>query len=195
VFCRLVFPVSGIGINAAIRFEKKIDLSPFRGREIELSFPALWLARALREFTSDVLKVVLQRCDVVDEGGITSRVKQFITDYVESVMQLEVLFLLAEPPKKVWTANELAQQLRIDVVWVEAQLRDMVDKGLAAVEPSGTAFRYAPRTPELAATVTELAHAYTDRRVTVIGLIFSKPVDKIRSFADAFRLRKDRSDG
>jgi len=36
--------------------------------------------------------------------------------------------------------------------------------------------------------------SYADRRVTVIGLIFSKPVDKIRSFADAFRIRKDRSD-
>ena len=29
-------------------------------------------------------------------------------------------------------------------------------------------------------------------RVTVIGMIFSKPIDKIRSFADAFRIRKDK---
>ena len=30
--------------------------------------------------------------------------------------------------------------------------------------------------------------------MTVINLIFSKPVDKIRTFADAFRLRKDEDD-
>jgi hypothetical protein len=29
------------------------------------------------------------------------------------------------------------------------------------------------------------------RRVTVINSIYSKPIDKIRTFADAFRLRKD----
>jgi hypothetical protein len=133
---------------------------------------------------------------VVDEDGITSRVRQFITDHVDSVMQLEVLLLLAGQPGKVWTAGELAQQLRIDVAWVDAQIRDMAAKGLSTVDDAasgGPQFRYAPRTAELAATVDELAHAYADRRVTVIGLIFSKPLDKIRSFADAFRLRKDRS--
>ena len=133
------------------------------------------------------------------EDGITSRVKQFISDHVESVMQLEVLLLLAGQPGKVWTAAELAQQLRIDVAWVDAQLRAIVAGGLASVEDAGPGgggpvFRYAPRTAELRATVDELAHAYADRRVTVIGLIFSKPVDKIRSFADAFRLRKERPD-
>ena len=134
------------------------------------------------------------------ENGITSRVKQFLADHVESVMQLEILLLLAGQSGKVWTASELAQQLRIDVAWVDAQLRALVAGGLASVDDAGTggggpAFRYAPRTAELGTTVDELARAYADRRVTVIGLIFSKPVDKIRSFADAFRLRKERPDG
>ncbi len=135
----------------------------------------------------------------MDEHGISPRVKLFITDHVESVMQLEVLLLLAGQPGKVWTASELAQQLRIDMAWVDVQLRAMVSVGLATLEDNsaagnGAQFRYAPRTPELSATVDELAQAYADRRVTVIGMIFSKPVDKLRSFADAFRWRKDRSD-
>ena len=133
------------------------------------------------------------------ENGITSRVKQFLADHVDSVMHLEVLLLLAGQAGKVWTASELAQQLRIDVAWVDAQLRALVAGGLASVDDAGPGgagpgFRYAPRTAELGATVDELARAYADRRVTVIGLIFSKPVDKIRSFADAFRLRKERPD-
>ena len=44
---------------------------------------------------------------------------------------------------------------------------------------------------DLHRAVAGLAREYAARRVTVIGLIFSKPVDKIRSFADAFRLRRD----
>ena len=130
------------------------------------------------------------------DDGITSRAKQLITDHLDSVMQLEVLLLLAGSPGKVWTAPDLAQQLRIDAVWVEGQLRAMAAGGLVALGDAGppAQFRFAPRTPELAQAVDELARAYADRRVTVIGLIFAKPTDKLRSFADAFRIRKDRTD-
>ena len=122
--------------------------------------------------------------------------RQFITEHIDSVMQLEILLLLAAQPAKVWTPTELAQELRIDPAWVDAQLQTMGGRGVIAVtEESPVGFRYEPRTPALAETVRELAQAYADRRVTVIGLIFSKPIDKIRSFADAFRIRKDRSDG
>ena len=111
-------------------------------------------------------------------------------------MQLEVLLLLAGQPGRAWSAPDLAQQLRIDAAWVEGELRGMAGRGLAAVSegPPPAQFRYEPRSPEQAAAVAELAQAYADRRVTVIGLIYSKPVDKLRSFADAFRIRKDRSD-
>ena len=129
------------------------------------------------------------------DDGITARVKQFITEQVDSVMQLEVLLLLAEQPGKVWTPPDLAAQLRIDAGWVEGQLRGMAGRGLIWLsDGSPPQFRYEPRAPELGETVAELARAYADRRVTVIGLIFAKPVDKLRSFADAFRIRKDRSD-
>lgn len=133
--------------------------------------------------------------NLLGEDGITPRVKQFIAEHIDSVMQLEVLLLLAAQPGKVWTSEELARDLRIDAAWVEGQLRAMGGRGvIRAAEGSTPQFRYEPRTPEVAATVEELAQAYADRRVTVIGLIFSKPVDKLRSFADAFRLRKDKPD-
>jgi len=68
-----------------------------------------------------------------------------------------------------------------------------VSRGLAT--PAGDApdaVRYAPAPPALDATVVQLARDYAERRVTVITMIFSKPVDKLRTFADAFRFRKDR---
>src|SRR5215211_1731263 len=115
-------------------------------------------------------------------------------------MQLELLLLLAARADRACAAADLAAELRIDAVWVEGQLQDMAAKGLlegpdaadrSSAPPTTRQFRYQPRTPEQACTVAELARAYADRRVTVIGLIFSKPVDKLRSFADAFRFRKD----
>jgi hypothetical protein len=132
---------------------------------------------------------------VVDETGLSSRLKRFIADHIDSVMQLELLLLLRERSDQAWSAEGLAQECRVESIWVDGHLRSMVSAGLAmSFDTTPPTYRYAPKTPELTDTVDELARAYADRRVTVIGLIFAKPTDKIRSFADAFRLRKDRPD-
>jgi len=109
-------------------------------------------------------------------------------------MQLEVLLLIAAQPQRAWTAKDLADLLRIDPAWVDSQLRAMAAGGLVVQQPDPAAFRFEPRSAELSQAVDELAKTYADRRVTVIGLIFAKPLDKIRSFADAFRIRKDKAD-
>jgi hypothetical protein len=51
-------------------------------------------------------------------------------------------------------------------------------------------YRYAPP-PELHRSIAGLVETYRERRVSVINLVYSRPSDAIRSFADAFRLRKD----
>ena len=52
-------------------------------------------------------------------------------------------------------------------------------------------YRYRPGTAELAAHVATLAQAYEERPVTLIRIIYALRDGKIRSFADAFRVRKD----
>jgi len=129
-----------------------------------------------------------------DSASIPPRVRELIIDHIDSVMQLEVLLLIASQPQRAWTASDLAELLRIDPAWVDSQLRAMAAGGLACEQPDPAAFRFEPRSAELSQAVDELARTYADRRVTVIGLIFAKPIDKIRSFADAFRIRKDKTD-
>lgn len=94
----------------------------------------------------------------------------------------------------MWERN-----LRIDSGWAEGQLVELAARGLLAQINDDSAaermFQYQPQTPELDRAVAGLSHEYAERRVSVISLIFSKPMDKIRSFADAFRIRKERSDG
>ena len=126
---------------------------------------------------------------------ITPQVRAFIAAHVESVMALEALLLVAADPGRRWNGAALAQQLRIDATWAAAQLRAFADHGLLASDAAGGEFWYEPRSPELSRTVSELARAYAERRVSVISLVFEKPVDQVRSFADAFRIRKEKSDG
>ena len=128
----------------------------------------------------------------MDDPGISTEVRALIVDRIDSVVQLELLLLLQATPGRAWTAADVAQQLRIEPSWAAGQLAELVSRGLAT--PAGDApdaFRYAPAPAALDATVVQLARDYAERRVTVITLIFSKPVDKLRTFADAFRFRKD----
>jgi hypothetical protein len=52
-------------------------------------------------------------------------------------------------------------------------------------------YRYRPASAESAAHVATLAQAWEQRPVTLIRLIYALRDTRIRSFADAFRLRKD----
>lgn len=129
----------------------------------------------------------------MSEDGISPTVKSFIAGYISSIVELEILLLLAGRPQEVWTAEAVSRELRIDRAWAAAHLATLCAQGVAGCgQGPDPVYRFAPQRPEIRDAVDELARAYADRRVTVIGLIFSKPVDKIRTFADAFRLRKDK---
>lgn len=128
--------------------------------------------------------------------GIPPDVISFIADHIESVVQLEVLLLLQATPATEYAAVELAKKLAIDPVWAEGQLTNLCNRGLlTSTPPPNSLYRYAPKAPELDRAARGLAQAYADRRVSVISAIFSKPSEQIRSFADAFKLRRDNPGG
>lgn len=129
----------------------------------------------------------------LNDSGISQDVRALIVERIDSVVHLELLLLLQANPSRAWTAAEVAQQLRIEPSWAMGQLGELASRGLLAPAADvPDAFRYAPNSPDLDRTVAQLSKDYAERRVTVITLIFSKPVDKLRTFADAFRLRKDK---
>ena len=120
---------------------------------------------------------------------ISSQVRQFIAEHIPSVARLEVLLLLKTNSLQVWTPEALARELRIDARAAGEQLEALHHDGL--LEPSGAGFRYSPKNPQLDADVIALTQAYLVRRVTVIGLIFARPTDALRSFSDSFKIRRD----
>jgi DNA-binding Lrp family transcriptional regulator len=121
-------------------------------------------------------------------------VRRLIADSIDSVEQLEILLLLLQHPARTWTAETVARELRISPLSAGDRLEDLTRDALLARVKGIEEYRYAPGSAALDEAARGLAAAYTERRVTVINLIFSKPVDKIRTFADAFRLRKKEDD-
>lgn len=117
-----------------------------------------------------------------------NEVARFIATDIESVEQLEVLLLLRAAPDKQWTAEEVARALvsRVDSAadWLARMAQRRLLKRLDG------RYRYSPSTPEVAVTIDRLAESFAKYRVTVVGLIFSKPSERVRLFSDAFRIRR-----
>jgi hypothetical protein len=125
------------------------------------------------------------------DGDFPAELKQFIAQYVESLAQLEALLILRQDSQKQWNSPELAQRLYITPDMCEAILVDLERRGFAARAADGQAFRYQPRDRALDQLVGDLGTIYQQRRVAVITEIYSKPVTKVQTFADAFRLRRE----
>jgi hypothetical protein len=133
----------------------------------------------------------------VGDEAIPGSAKAFIADHVDSVLLLEILLLLHARRDRAWSPQQVSVELRMESGWAQEQLRHLCAREVLvckdAPEPT---YQFAPKDPAVAAAVDDLARAYADRRVAVISLIYSRPTEKIRSFADAFRLRgKDKPNG
>ena len=120
-------------------------------------------------------------------------VRQFLHQNIESVEQLEVLLLLWRTPNRGWTSEEVATAVYSHPSSVIRRLAMLLGQGLLREREPGC-FQYAPRTGELHAAVTHVDQVYRERRVAVITLIASKPIENVRAFSDAFRLRRRREE-
>jgi hypothetical protein len=125
-------------------------------------------------------------------AGIPDDVKAFIAEYVDSAEQLETLLLLHSRPDEAWDAESVARAIYTVPQSAARRLESLTELGLASSDGGAAPrFRYAPREPELDGRVKALAAIYRERRVAVINQIYSAPPGAVRSFADAFKLRKD----
>lgn len=119
-------------------------------------------------------------------------IKGFIADNIDTVAQLELLLLLRSDSVKQWTAEEAGRALYSSADVTALQMADLQQKRLLAPGSTAGTFVYRPEPADVALLVDRLADLYRERRVAVITAVYTKPIDKIKSFADAFRLRKDK---
>ena len=116
-------------------------------------------------------------------------VRQFIGQNIESLAQLESLLLLRRDAQQTWSSAALAKILYITPEMAAILLLDLARRGFAT--SVGDGYRYQVKSEDVDRAIGQLARLYEDRRVAVISAIYSKPLDKVQTFADAFRLRKE----
>lgn len=119
--------------------------------------------------------------------ALPAEVERFLIAHVDSVAALETLIALHAWPKRTWTAQELARELRITPDAVTRHLRKLVAKGFAneAVEPGR--FVCGRVTQELALVIT----SYRAQPSAVITAIYSKPQEWVHTYVGESSVEND----
>lgn len=123
---------------------------------------------------------------------IPEHVQRLVLEKIHSISELEIVLLLERDGNRAWTAEQVSAELRIDRTWTVGQLSLLRDRGLlASPESQPDHFHFRPSSSTIEEAVRTLAACYSDRRVAVISLIYSRPPADVRVLANAFRVRRE----
>lgn len=119
---------------------------------------------------------------------ISAGVKQLISGRVTSVEQLEVVLLLAANDVRGWEPAEVAAALGTAPESAGMRLFLLSRAGVITYSESG-GYRLSD---EAIAASGDLTGAWRESQKELVDLVAPSRQDALRSFADTFKLRKDR---
>jgi hypothetical protein len=107
--------------------------------------------------------------------SLPASVREFITDHVRSIEQLEILLLLHKDIERWWSAEGVAEELRTSPRSAAARLEDLASRNLLDVRTAdGLFYRYRPVSPVVDSAVRATAQAYRERPAAVGTLIYRR---------------------
>ena len=118
-------------------------------------------------------------------------IKELLSKHIESVGQLEALFIFFERQEKVWTPELLGRELRSNTTSAARQMAHLSLHGFIQPAAGKDAFQFSSDDKNICHNVERLHSYYKEMSVAMIAYIYEKPQDKLKTFADAFKLRKD----
>ena len=118
-------------------------------------------------------------------------IQDLILRYFDSAEAIELVVLLRRSSATYWTAEAVSQHLGIRPEVAKRKMEALAEARILVRAEQTAAYRYAPADDHLAANVSELAEIYSDRRISVINTIYSANLERLRTFSNAFKLKKD----
>ena len=115
----------------------------------------------------------------------------FLQRYVANVDAAELLLLLAKDPHRAWELGELQAQLAPVTTLSEPDIVRCLDAlhfGAVVTRDADKRVRYLPSLAH-DVHIALLARLYMERPVTLFRVIYALRDAKIKTFADAFKLR------
>ncbi|MBS0579656.1 MAG: helix-turn-helix domain-containing protein [Proteobacteria bacterium] len=128
-------------------------------------------------------------------------VREFLRAHLRSYEQLEILLALRGAPRN-WSLGELALDLGIDDAPASVALETLREAGLvkAWTVAGARTFSYVARSTTADHILALIARERQERPAALLRVMSEQALERLRTsaaqaFADAFVLRKDKSDG
>lgn len=122
------------------------------------------------------------------EGTLPPELRAFLHSCIDSIQQVELL-LLMRGSERARTARDIAAELGIPVPAARHDVESLTARGLLEVKVGEEiAYRYKPKTEDLAKYSDQLAQYYITARHAVLGFVAAESRRSIKRFSDAFRL-------
>ena len=119
---------------------------------------------------------------------LPENILHFLDTRLDSVEQLQVLFLLHAEPERIWSTAEITAELRSSDTSITKRLDDLyASKVLVRMPELQGRHRFSPASPEILQIVHLLAELYRTKPSRVSEAIFSGPNKSLQAFANAFR--------
>lgn len=120
---------------------------------------------------------------------ISEGLKTFIKERIQTVLRLEVLLLLHQQQSRSFTAAEVANELGFEKESANDQLTALEAIGVVVqIKIDKPKYRYHPINATLGSMVEQLSVSYSKQRVPILSVILADHPDRIRLFAEAFRI-------
>ena len=122
---------------------------------------------------------------------LSDQLSQFIRERLPSLEQIEIVLLLRRDPARAWTAPEVAGNLGTPPESTAMRLFLLASNGVIVFDTSSglPRYRYVASMPE--DVMVELEQVYEQDRDALVTLTGGTVTpDPLRSFADAFKLKK-----
>lgn len=120
--------------------------------------------------------------DVEPEDDIVA----FVQGAISSVCALELLLLLRREPQRSLTLDRVVRELRSSELAITQALDHLTASGL--IEKTEEGYRYQQSSMQLDTVCDRLGSLYARKPVKIINAILKAPDEKLRTFANAFRL-------
>jgi hypothetical protein len=128
-------------------------------------------------------------CGVMGKQHISEGLKRFIREQIQTVSRLEVLLLLHHHQPQALSLAEVADELGFEDDTAADQLAAL--EAMDLIIHSNTEqlkYEYSPRNAAVGSMVDQLATSYRKQRVPILSMILSEHPDRVRLFAEAFRM-------
>jgi hypothetical protein len=128
-----------------------------------------------------------------EDADFSDEFCQFLQVAVPAVETAELLLVLRRDSARAWSVSEAVTALGAGASLPEEvasrYLEELQARGLVTIDPAKRV-QYRPASDTLDAHAATLEKVYRERPVTLIRVIYGLRDSKIRSFADAFKLRR-----